>query len=73
MIVIVFVIAAQVAATSTTANDEQSSPRTLPSEVVDWTVEDVISYITSTDPNLGTYADLFRKHVREMNPSPLCL
>ncbi|KAK3932781.1 Polycomb protein SCMH1 [Frankliniella fusca] len=53
---------AQVAATSTTANDEQSSPRTLPSEVIDWTIEDVIWYISSTDPNMSAYADLFRKH-----------
>ncbi|KAJ1532342.1 hypothetical protein ONE63_000946 [Megalurothrips usitatus] len=53
---------AQVAATSTTANDEQSSVRTLPNEVVDWTIEDVICYITSADPNMGTYAELFRKH-----------
>ncbi|XP_026275428.1 polycomb protein SCMH1 isoform X1 [Frankliniella occidentalis] len=53
---------AQVAATSTTANDEQSSPRTLPTEVIDWTIEDVIWYITSADPNMRVYSDLFRKH-----------
>lgn len=51
---------AQVAATST--SDEQSGPRTLPSETIDWTIEDVIWYITSTDPNMAVYADLFRKH-----------
>lgn len=29
----------------------------------EWTIEEVIQYITATDPALGIHADLFRKHV----------
>lgn len=36
------------------------APKGLPNE---WTIEEVIQYITSTDPGLAVHADLFRTHV----------
>ncbi|KAI4482592.1 PREDICTED: polycomb protein Scm [Polistes canadensis] len=49
------------AATSTTQS-ENAANRTLSTEPAEWTIEDVIHYIALTDPALGQYADLFRKH-----------
>lgn len=50
------------AATSTT--QAESSMNRIPStEPAEWTIEDVIHYISVTDPALGQHADLFRKHV----------
>ena len=49
------------AATSTT--QAESSMNRIPStEPAEWTIEDVIHYISVTDPALGQHADLFRKH-----------
>ena len=50
----------QEAATSTTPVD--LAPK-LPTEPADWTIENVISYISFSDPPLGVHADLFRRHV----------
>ncbi|KAL6264798.1 hypothetical protein P5V15_004895 [Pogonomyrmex californicus] len=49
------------AATSTTQS-ETSANRVPSTEPGEWTIEDVIHYIAITDPALGRYADLFRKH-----------
>lgn len=32
---------------------------------IEWTIEEVIQFITATDAALGVYANLFRKHVRK--------
>lgn len=34
----------------------------------DWSIEEVIQFITATDPALAVHADLFRKHV-SLSPS----
>ncbi|XP_059473927.1 polycomb protein Scm isoform X2 [Neocloeon triangulifer] len=47
------------AATSTTPLD---GPPKLPTEVIEWTIEDVINHISYTDPLLGSHSDIFRKH-----------
>lgn len=43
------------------SNDSRQKPTTRPPN--EWTVEDVISFISETDPALAIHADLFRKHV----------
>jgi hypothetical protein len=37
--------------------------RQLPNEIIEWTVDDVIYYISSIDPTMNSHADLFKKHV----------
>lgn len=56
------------------------APKGAPNE---WTIEEVIQYITSTDPGLAVHADLFRTHVSNnelfefayniYEPAPYCL
>lgn len=43
------------------SNDSRKKPSTRPPN--EWTVEDVISFISETDPALAVHAELFRKHV----------
>lgn len=33
----------------------------------EWTIKEVIQYITATDPALGVHASLFRKHVSNLS------
>ncbi|XP_054272651.1 polycomb protein Scm [Macrosteles quadrilineatus] len=49
----------QEVATSTTQSE---GPPKLPADPSEWTVEDVISHISHTDPALSVHADLFRRH-----------
>lgn len=53
------------AATSTTQSESppKQNPPKLPAEPSEWSIEDVIQHITSTDPALAIHGDLFRKHV----------
>ncbi|XP_043267271.1 polycomb protein SCMH1 [Venturia canescens] len=49
------------AATSTTQS-ESPATRISSTEPAEWTIDDVIHYISTTDPALGIHADLFRIH-----------
>lgn len=51
---------------SVTENQNLSIPKGQPA---DWTIEEVIQYITATDPALAIYADLFRTHVSQLKLS----
>lgn len=33
------------------------------SPTADWTIEEVINFISTTDPTLAVHAELFRRHV----------
>lgn len=52
-----------------TVTDQQSPTSSLSSSQIpkgpamEWNIEDVIQYITATDPALAIHAELFRKHV----------
>ncbi|KAL0276404.1 UNVERIFIED_CONTAM: hypothetical protein PYX00_003990 [Menopon gallinae] len=52
------------AATSTTQSESppKQNPPKLPAEPSEWSIEEVIQHITSTDPALAVHGDLFRKH-----------
>lgn len=56
----VTLITEQEAATSTTPAE---IPPKIPPDPTDWTIENVISYISYSDPPLGIHGDLFRRHV----------
>ncbi|XP_065225451.1 polycomb protein Scm-like isoform X2 [Planococcus citri] len=51
--------AQQEAATSTT---QAEMPPKLPTNPADWSFEDVVAYISYSDPGLSVHADLFREH-----------
>lgn len=53
------VLAEQEAATSTTPSE---GPPKMPADPSEWSIEDVISHISFTDPMLAVHADLFRRH-----------
>lgn len=53
-------VAEQEAATSTTPSE---GPPKMPTDPSDWSIEDVITHISFTDPMLAVHADLFRRHV----------
>lgn len=38
-------------------------PPKLPTNPADWSFEDVVAYISYSDPGLSVHADLFREHV----------
>lgn len=50
------------AASSTTQSE---TPTKLAVDPSVWSIEDVIQFITTTDPLLGIHADIFRRHVSE--------
>lgn len=59
------------AATSTTSTDVPLSESPVASlnktPTPEWGIEEVIQFIESADPCLGVHADLFRKHVSNLN------
>lgn len=50
--------------------DSQSPPKPITplpkGPANEWTIKEVIQYITATDPALGVHANLFRKHVSNL-------
>lgn len=52
-----------------------TSPQLPKSAASEWTIEEVIQYIATTDPTLAIHADLFRKHVsgRMGSRSSVCI
>ena len=55
-----------VIASSTTEDNNHTviRSRKASGDVNEWTIEEVISFLSDTDTNLGQHAELFRKHVR---------
>ena len=47
-------------------------PRKLSTDPNDWTIEDVVQYISEVDSTLGTHADAFRKHVNTVISFNIC-
>lgn len=59
-------------ATSTTANVLETSPqlvpaspRSLPIDPAEWSIDDVMRYLSSVDSALNVHAQLFHKHVSQ--------
>ena len=57
-------------ATSTTTNIQEmspkaipTSPRSLPIDPAEWSIDDVMQYLSSVDSALNVHAQLFHKHV----------
>lgn len=49
--------------TQTSSSDAIAKQKTPQGPASEWSIEDVIQYISSTDPALAVHAELFRKHV----------
>ena len=47
-------------------------PRKLSTDPNDWTIDDVVQYISEVDSTLGTHADAFRKHVNTVISFNIC-
>lgn len=60
----VYLLADQSSNVHSSTDQRRSAPPQVPKGPAnDWSIEEVIQFITATDPALAVHADLFREHV----------